>query len=86
MLWWFPFVIVAGGVEGGMSGFPLLILELFSSACYYWSFMPWIMREICLGCQLAMTALDWTSYRDLIDGVRLRGKTSRKTKENRQKI
>lgn len=44
MLWWFPFVIVAGGVEGGMSGIPLLILGAVLSACY-WSFMPWIMRK-----------------------------------------
>ncbi len=29
MLWWFPFVIVAGGVEGGLTGIPLLILGRF---------------------------------------------------------
>lgn len=44
MLWWFPFVIVAGGVEGGLTGIPLLILGAVLSACY-WSFMPWIMRK-----------------------------------------
>lgn len=44
MLWWFPFVIVAGGVEAGIKG-PLLIgVGAVLSACY-WSFMPWIMRK-----------------------------------------
>lgn len=44
MLWWVPFVIVAGLVEGGVRG-PLLIgVGALISACY-WSFMPWIMRK-----------------------------------------
>ncbi|WP_442885993.1 PTS ascorbate transporter subunit IIC [Companilactobacillus sp. HBUAS59544] len=44
MLWWVPFVIVAGLVEGGVRG-PLLVgIGALISACY-WSFMPWIMRK-----------------------------------------
>ncbi|CAJ2236967.1 PTS ascorbate transporter subunit IIC [Companilactobacillus paralimentarius] len=44
MLWWVPFVIVAGLVEGGVRG-PLLVgVGALISACY-WSFMPWIMRK-----------------------------------------
>lgn len=44
MLWWFPFVVVAAGVEGGMRGTALVIFGAVISACY-WSFMPWIMRK-----------------------------------------
>ena len=44
MLWWFPFVVVAAGVEGGMRGTGLVIFGAVLSACY-WSFMPWIMRR-----------------------------------------
>lgn len=44
MLWWFPFVLVAGGVEAGLRGTPLIILSAVLSAVY-WSFMPWIMRK-----------------------------------------
>lgn len=44
MLWWFPFVIVAAGVEGGMRGTSLIFFGAVLSACY-WSFMPWIMRK-----------------------------------------
>lgn len=44
MLWWFPFVFVAAGVEGGLSGFPLILFGAVSSALY-WSIMPWIMRK-----------------------------------------
>lgn len=44
MLWWVPFVIIAGLVEGGVRG-PLLVgVGALISACY-WSFMPWIMRK-----------------------------------------
>lgn len=44
MLWWVPFVIVAGLVEGGVRG-PLLVgVGAVISACY-WSFMPWILRK-----------------------------------------
>jgi len=44
MLWWFPFIFVAAGVEGGLSGMPLIIFAAICSALY-WSFMPWIMRK-----------------------------------------
>ncbi|MDU5509292.1 PTS ascorbate transporter subunit IIC [Enterococcus gilvus] len=44
MLWWFPFVLVAGGVEAGMRGTMLIIVSAILSAIY-WSFMPWIMRK-----------------------------------------
>lgn len=44
MLWWFPFVFVAAGVEAGLSGTLLIGISALLSACY-WSFMPWIMRK-----------------------------------------
>lgn len=44
MLWWFPFILVAAGVEGGLKGAVLIIFSALFSACY-WSFMPWIMRK-----------------------------------------
>lgn len=44
MLWWFPFVFVAAGVEAGLSGLLLIAVAAVLSACY-WSFMPWIMRK-----------------------------------------
>ncbi|GAA0360314.1 PTS ascorbate transporter subunit IIC [Alkalibacterium iburiense] len=44
MLWWFPFIFVAAGVEGGLSGFALIAFGAVLSALY-WSFMPWIMRK-----------------------------------------
>ncbi len=44
MLWWFPFVLVAGGVEAGLTGTLLIIISAILAACY-WSFMPWIMRK-----------------------------------------
>ena len=44
MLWWFPFIFVAGGVEAGLSGTVLIGLGALLSALY-WSFMPWIMRK-----------------------------------------
>lgn len=44
MIWWFPFIFVAAGVEGGISGFTLVIFSAVLSALY-WSFMPWIMRK-----------------------------------------
>lgn len=44
MLWWFPFIFVAAGVEGGLSGLPLVIFGAVLSALY-WSIMPWIMRR-----------------------------------------
>lgn len=44
MIWWFPFIFVAAGVEGGLTGLPLIIFGAILSALY-WSFMPWIMRK-----------------------------------------
>ncbi|MDN6571891.1 MAG: PTS ascorbate transporter subunit IIC, partial [Staphylococcus equorum] len=44
MLWWFPFVLVAGGVEAGLTGTLLITVSAILAACY-WSFMPWIMRK-----------------------------------------
>ena len=44
MLWWFPFVFVAAGVEAGITGTLLIGISALLSACY-WSFMPWIMRK-----------------------------------------
>ncbi|SDC21106.1 PTS system IIC component, L-Asc family [Pelagirhabdus alkalitolerans] len=44
MLWWFPFIFVAAGVEGGLSGISLIVFGAILSAMY-WSFMPWIMRR-----------------------------------------
>lgn len=44
MLWWFPFVFVASGVEAGVSGGLLIGSAAILSACY-WSFMPWLMRR-----------------------------------------
>ena len=44
MLFWFPFLFVAAGVEGGLSGIPLIISGAVFSALY-WSFMPWILRK-----------------------------------------
>ena len=44
MLWWFPFVIVAGGVEAGVRGTTLVALSAVLSALY-WSLMPWLMRR-----------------------------------------
>lgn len=44
MLWWFPFIFVAAGVEGGMHGIPLIIFGAVCSALY-WSIMPWLLRK-----------------------------------------
>lgn len=44
MLWWFPFVIVAGGVESGLKGTTLIVVSGILSALY-WSIMPWVMRR-----------------------------------------
>ncbi|MDO4776573.1 MAG: PTS ascorbate transporter subunit IIC [Cardiobacteriaceae bacterium] len=44
MLWWFPFVIVAGGVEAKLDGAMLIAVSAVLSALY-WSLMPWIMRR-----------------------------------------
>ncbi|WP_439258011.1 PTS ascorbate transporter subunit IIC [Lonepinella sp. BR2271] len=44
MLWWFPFVFVATGVENGLTGWVLITFAAIFSALY-WSLMPWIMRK-----------------------------------------
>lgn len=44
MIWWFPFIFVAAGVEAGLSGFVLIIFGAISSALY-WSLMPWALRK-----------------------------------------
>lgn len=44
MLWWFPFIFVAAGVEGGLTGVVLILFGAILSALY-WSFMPWVMRK-----------------------------------------
>lgn len=44
MLWWFPFIFIAAGVEAGLSGGLLIGFGAVFSALY-WSFMPWIMRK-----------------------------------------
>lgn len=44
MLWWFPFVIVAGGVEAKLGGTMLIVVSAVLSALY-WSLMPWLMRR-----------------------------------------
>lgn len=44
MLWWFPFIFVAAGVEGGLTGLPLIVFGAISSALY-WSLMPWALRK-----------------------------------------
>lgn len=44
MLWWVPFVIVAGGVEGGLHGVVLIVISAILSALYF-SIAPWIMRK-----------------------------------------
>jgi PTS system ascorbate-specific IIC component len=43
-LWWFPFVFVAAGVEGGLTGVSLVIFGAVTSALY-WSLMPWFLRK-----------------------------------------
>lgn len=44
MLWWFPFVVVAGGVEAKLGGALLIAVSAILSALY-WSLMPWLMRR-----------------------------------------
>jgi PTS system ascorbate-specific IIC component len=44
MLWWFPFIFVAAGVQGGLVGMPLVIFGAITSALY-WSLMPWLLRK-----------------------------------------
>lgn len=44
MIWWFPFIFVAAGVEAGLSG-PILIGSSAIFSALYWSIMPWILRK-----------------------------------------
>lgn len=44
MIWWFPFVFVAAGVEGGLTGTALILFGAITSALY-WSVMPWLLRK-----------------------------------------
>lgn len=44
MLWWFPFIFIAAGVEAGLEGAVLIGMGAVLSAIY-WSVMPWIMRK-----------------------------------------
>lgn len=44
MIWWFPFVFVAAGVEGGLTGTTLILFGAITSALY-WSVMPWLLRK-----------------------------------------
>ena len=44
MLWWFPFIFIAAGVEGGLSGWILILFGAILSAVY-WSVMPWLLRK-----------------------------------------
>lgn len=44
MIWWFPFIFVAAGVEAGLTGIVLIIVCALCSALY-WSIMPWILRK-----------------------------------------
>ncbi|MCF0149732.1 MAG: PTS ascorbate transporter subunit IIC [Clostridium sp.] len=44
MLWWFPFIFVAAGVEGGLTGWALILFGAILSALY-WSIMPWLLRK-----------------------------------------
>lgn len=44
MLWWFPFVFVAAGVEAGLEEGLLIGFGAVFSALY-WSIMPWLLRK-----------------------------------------
>lgn len=43
-LWWFPFIFVAAGVEGGLEGVSLVVFGAVTSALY-WSLVPWLLRK-----------------------------------------
>lgn len=49
MLWWFPFIFVAAGVEAGLTGTKLVIISAIFSALY-WSIMPWVLRKYVFAC------------------------------------
>lgn len=44
MIWWFPVIFVAAGVEAGLSGMPLIMFAAIISALYF-SVMPWVLRK-----------------------------------------
>ena len=44
MIWWFPFLFVAAGVEAGLSGLFLIIFAAVFTALY-WSIMPSALRK-----------------------------------------
>jgi PTS system ascorbate-specific IIC component len=44
MIWWFPFIFVAAGVEAGLSGWLLVVISAVFSALY-WSIMPFALRK-----------------------------------------
>jgi PTS system ascorbate-specific IIC component len=44
MIWWFPFIFVAAGVEAGLSGWLLVGISAVFSALY-WSIMPFALRK-----------------------------------------
>ncbi len=44
MIWWFPFIFVAAGVEAGLTGTVLIAFGAITSALY-WSLMPWVLRK-----------------------------------------
>jgi PTS system ascorbate-specific IIC component len=44
MIWWFPFIFVAAGVEAGLEGFALILISAICAALY-WSIMPWVLRK-----------------------------------------
>lgn len=44
MIWWFPFIFVAAGVEAGLSGWILVVFAAVFSALY-WSIMPFLLRK-----------------------------------------
>lgn len=44
MLWWFPFIFVAAGVEAGLRGAILVGASAVFSAVY-WSVMPWLLKK-----------------------------------------
>ena len=43
-LWWFPLTFTAAGVEGGLSGIPLIAFAAICAALY-WSLAPWILKK-----------------------------------------
>jgi PTS system ascorbate-specific IIC component len=44
MIWWFPFIFVAAGVEAGLNGWTLILASAVCAALY-WSIMPWLLRK-----------------------------------------